>query len=53
MEEHPIEHKLIGGAYLGLVAAFVPISAMGITDGIVDVVKGTHHYFGLKAPRIF
>src|SRR3989338_3749801 len=48
MEEHPIEHKLIGGAYLGLVAAFFPISAMGITDGIVDVVKGTHHYFGLK-----
>jgi len=47
-EDHPIEHKLIAGAYLGMVAAFVPISALGITDGIVDIVKGTHHYFGCK-----
>lgn len=47
-EDHPIEHKLIGAVYLGVVAAFVPISALGITDGLVDVVKGTHHYFGCK-----
>ena len=47
-EENPIEHKLIGAAYLGVIAAFVPISALGITDGLGDVIKGTHHYFGCK-----
>lgn len=48
LEDHPIEHKLIGVAYLGAFAAFAPISALGITDGIVDIAKGTNHYFGCK-----
>lgn len=26
----------------------IPIIAIGITDGLVDIVKGTHHYFGCK-----
>jgi hypothetical protein len=47
-EDHPIGHKIIGAAYWGAAAAFVPIPVLGITDGLVDVVKGTHHYFGCK-----
>lgn len=45
--DYPLEYKIITGASLSL-ATFTPIIALGITDGLVDLVKGTHHYFGLK-----
>jgi hypothetical protein len=48
VEDHPIEYKLGGVVYLSAVAAFVPISVLGITDGLVDIVKGTHHYFACR-----
>jgi len=48
LQDSPIEAKLIGAVYLGSFIPFIPICALGFADGIVDVIKGTHHYFGLK-----
>jgi hypothetical protein len=39
----------VGIGFLGATALLVPpIIAAGITDGLVDIVKGTHHDFGLR-----
>lgn len=45
---YPIEYKLESIAYLGALTVCSIGTALGITDGVVDVVKGTHHYFGLQ-----
>ncbi|MEK6847945.1 MAG: hypothetical protein AABX50_02375 [Nanoarchaeota archaeon] len=37
---------MIGLNYLLL--PFIPLVALGITDGLTDVAKGTHHYFGCR-----
>ena len=37
----PIYTRLGAGVFTGLVS-------LGVIEGIVDVVKGTHHYFGLQ-----
>ncbi|MBI2146238.1 hypothetical protein HYU22_02775 [Candidatus Woesearchaeota archaeon] len=49
--DYPLEQKIIAGLFVGAEAAFVPIIASGITDGLVDIVKGTHHYFGMQVWR--
>ena len=47
-EDYSVEQKILTGAYLLAVGMVIPISKLGIIDGITDVVKGTHHYFGCK-----
>jgi hypothetical protein len=38
-------HRILAG----LVAGFSTLPAgLGVIDGVTDIVKGTHHYFGLK-----
>ena len=49
--DYPLEHKIVAGLLIGTEVVFVPIIATGITDGIVDIVKGTHHYLGMQAWR--
>ena len=34
--------------FYALELALAPIVLLGIADGLTDVVKGTHHYFGCK-----
>lgn len=50
--DYPLEYKvsisILIGAGASLATLFTPAIAMAITDGLVDVVKGTHHYFGCK-----
>ena len=51
--DYPLEYKIGVGAWLGTTVAFTPIVALGVTDGLVDVVKGTHHYFGCRVWQKF
>ncbi|MCX6814735.1 MAG: hypothetical protein NTY20_03750 [Candidatus Aenigmarchaeota archaeon] len=46
--DYPIEHKLLGGAYVMTISASVSLCALGAAEGLTDVAKGTHHYFGCK-----
>lgn len=53
--ENPLEGKIIAGFYLlststlGIVAS--PVVIAGIADGLVDIVKGTHHYVVAQIER--
>ena len=51
MGDHPLTHKMLGATLLGLeeiaTAALIPLSIIA-ADGIVDMVKGTHHYLGMQ-----
>jgi len=47
---NPIEYKLAAG---GLLATTSTIVVLGVADGLTDVVKGTHHYFGCKLFKKF
>ncbi len=42
----PNEYKIVAGASLGTLALGVPALSLTAIDGIVDMAKGTHHYFG-------
>ena len=53
--DNPLEYKLLSGLASGLAIgasalslALTPLIALGIVDGLTDVVKGTHHYFGCR-----
>ena len=47
--DYAFEYKLSQGIVLGTQAVFSLITALGVTDGLVDIVKGTHHYVFAKA----
>ena len=48
-EDYPIQNKLAGAAALGVFVGIPSlIFGLGVADGLVDVVKGTHHYFGCR-----
>ena len=36
------------GVWFGTVTASALVMPLGIIDGFVDTVKGTHHYFGFR-----
>ena len=42
----PLGYKIAAGVLIGTEIAFIPIIALGLSDGLVDIVKGTHHYVG-------
>lgn len=46
--DYPIEQKMYIGAYMSGAALIAPLTSLAIVDGLTDVVKGTHHYFGCK-----
>lgn len=43
--ESPLSHKIALGAYGSILALSTSSMALTFTDGIVDMCKGTHHYF--------
>ncbi len=46
--DYPLEYKVGAAASIMFMVASPPVVVLGITDGLVDLVKGTHHYFGLQ-----
>ena len=44
-KDAPIEHKILAGGFLIGVAS---LGSLAIADGLIDMVKGTHHYVGLN-----
>jgi hypothetical protein len=51
MSDYPLEYKIGAGIIVGTEIVFVPIIALGIADGLVDIVKGYHHYLGMQVWR--
>jgi hypothetical protein len=47
-QDYPLSYKIARGAIILPLVAGVPISVLGLTDGLVDIARGTHHYFGCK-----
>ncbi len=45
---YTIEQKVTNSATLGIIYGLVPATALMTIDGIVDITKGTHHYFALR-----
>jgi hypothetical protein len=50
---YPVANKIIEGLKLAGNAASVPLIAAGMADGLVDLIKGTHHDVGMKIYRKF
>jgi hypothetical protein len=46
--EYPVEYKVAGGAIAAWPILASAVSSLLLADGLTDVVKGTHHYFGMN-----
>ena len=45
--DYPSITKLAVGSYFSIMSLGVPLGLLGVSDGIYDIIKGTHHGLGL------
>ena len=48
---YPLEQKAAVGAFVTTYALGVSGCALIVADGLTDIAKGTHHYFGMQLWR--
>ena len=53
LSERPIEHKIIAGTIASIDHAVLAAMGFAVLDGTIDIVKGTHHFFGIRLLQRF
>ncbi len=51
MGDYPIEYKVLAGIAIPATATLLTAMVAYTVDGLVDIYKGTHHYFIPKVVR--